>query len=173
MSKARELPLLRAEALYIPFVGVIIQRMNNGKKEILIQTRQKSSDGVYSGTIEIPGGKLRAFEDVYETARREVLEECGLEITFIDGEKKRVDYPNTNADVSSLIEPFCVTQMQQGPFVGLIFLCEARGEPLQVTEETCNARWIDCEELKLIVNNSPERMYTAFLAPLKKYLKMC
>lgn len=171
MHRKKELPILRGEELYIPFVGAIIERINReGKKEILIQIRQKASDE-YHNSIEIPGGKLKAFEDIYEAVRREVKEESGLEISFIHGENKRIDYPNRE-DISTLVEPFCITQMKNGPFIGVIFLCRAIGEPLTNTDETKEAKWIDCEELMNIVNSSPEKIYTAFLAPLKKYLNI-
>lgn len=166
----QELPTLKGEKLYIPFVGAIIERrMDSGKKQILIQIRAKESDRLYSGSIEIPGGKLRAFEDIYETLRREVKEESGLDVTFIKGEEKRIDYPN-QGDVSTYIQPFCVTQMKNGPFIGIIFLCEAVGQPALSTEESRDARWIDTDDLQQIVNLHPERIYTPFLAPLKKYL---
>jgi 8-oxo-dGTP diphosphatase len=167
---SKELPTLRGEKLYIPFVGAIIERTIKGKKQVLVQTRSKTSDPLYNGSIEIPGGKLAAFEDIYETVRREVKEESGLEVTFIAGEAKRTDYQN-RGDTSTLVEHFCVTQMQQGPFIGIIFLCQAVGEPASITEESKEAQWIDVEELHKMVSEFPERIYTAFLGPLKKYLQ--
>jgi len=172
MSKVKELPSLYGENLYVPFVGAIIERTGkDGSKEILVQTRVKKTDRLYSGSIEIPGGKMRAFEDIYQTIRREVKEESGLDITFIQHEETRIDYPNKE-DVSSLIEPFCVTQMQNGPFIGLIFLCRATGNTLQSSDETENVRWINIHKLNEIVQNHPEKVYTAFLAPLQKYLQI-
>lgn len=164
-----KLPQIRGEFLYIPFVGAIIERDNNGTKQVLVQIRQKESDAEYSGSVEIPGGKFRAFEDIYDTVRRETKEESGLDIIIVDGEDQRKDYPNRD-DVSSAIQPFCVTQMSNGPFIGLIFLCKAKGEPVQETNETKEAKWINFTELKQLVEEQPERIYTAFLAPLKKYI---
>ncbi|MBU0569974.1 NUDIX domain-containing protein [Patescibacteria group bacterium] len=86
MSDSDRVPTFRGEKLYFPFVGAIIEREVGGEKQVLVQVRQKDADQVYSGSFEIPGGKFRAFEDVYETVRREVKEESGLEITFIKGE---------------------------------------------------------------------------------------
>ena len=170
MQSLKEVPTLRGEKLYIPSVGAIIERkIKLGKKQVLVQIRSKTSDTKYSGSIEIPGGKISAFEDIYDTVRREVREESGLEITFIDGETKRTDYQNRD-DTSTLIEPFCVTQMQNGPFIGVIFLCQAVGEPAPITNESKEAQWMDVEVLRKIVEESSERIYTAFLAPLKKYL---
>ena len=68
-------PSLRGEQLYIPFVGAIIYRETDNGAEIIVQVREKDSDSEYSGSVEIPGGKFRAFEDVYETVRREAREE--------------------------------------------------------------------------------------------------
>lgn len=171
MSNERELPSLRGENLYIPFVGAIIERETDGKKQILVQVREKEEDKVYSGSIEIPGGKFRAFEDIYETVRRETREESGLDVTFIEGEDRRIDYPNRE-NTSTLLDPFCVTQMRDGPFIGIIFRCKAEGVPVQKTNETKEARWMDIEELRRIVNDTPERVYTAFLGALKKYVEM-
>ena len=162
--------MFHGEPLYIPFVGAIIEREADGKKQILVQIRDKKDDPIYSQSFEIPGGKFRAFEDVYETLRREVKEECGLDITAIARENERVNFQSRD-HTSSLIEPFCVTQMREGPFIGLIFLCQAKGKPLQETEETKEARWMDIEKLRSIIDNTPEKIYTAFLAPLKKYLQ--
>jgi 8-oxo-dGTP pyrophosphatase MutT (NUDIX family) len=163
--------MLRGEPLYIPFVGAIIERDNNGVKEVLIQTRQKDTDKVYSGSLEIPGGKFRAFEDVYESLRREAVEESGMKITFVDGEKYREDFESRGAH-SSLIHPYCVTQTIEGPFFGLIFLCHAEGEPKQMTNETKGAHWMAFDDLRKIVEETPERIYIAFLGPLKKYLRV-
>jgi len=165
------LPNLKGEPLYIPFVGAIIERAHKGEKQVLVQIREKKDDLKYSGSLEIPGGKFRAFEDVYETLKREVKEECGLDITSIVGEDKRKNYLNRE-DSSDLIEPFCVTQMANGPFVGLIFLCKAEGKLLSKTNETKDSQWMDYRRLKEIVDKNSEQIYTAFLAPLKKYFNL-
>lgn len=170
MKTKNEVPILRGEALYIPFVGAIIERLDKeNRKQVVIQIRKKESDLTYNGSIEIPGGKLKAFEDIYDAVRREVHEECGLKISFIRDEEFRKDFANRE-DVSSLIEPFCVTQMKNGPFIGMIFLCRAEGKLAHNTKESREAKWIDIVDLKDIVEKTPEKIYTAFLAPLKKYL---
>ena len=168
MKNPLKVPRLLGEPLYIPFVGAIIEREFKGKKQIVVQTRKKITDKKYSGSIEIPGGKFRAFEDVYQTLRREVKEECGLEITFIKSEENRESFSNRD-DESDIIKPFCVTQMANGPFVGIIFVCKAKGKLLKKTNETKDAQWMDSDLLRDIVINKPEKIYTAFLAPLKKY----
>lgn len=171
-STKTQVPTLNGEELYIPFVGAIIEQVAaDGKKQILIQVRDKVADDIYFGCIEVPGGKLKAYEDLYDAVRREVHEECGLRIHSIVGEKSRKDCFNKR-DTSSIIEPFCITQMQNGPFLGVIFLCRASGEPIAAPGETRDVEWIDVEVLSHIVKHSPERIYTPFYAPLMKYLQI-
>jgi 8-oxo-dGTP pyrophosphatase MutT (NUDIX family) len=171
MSDEKELPSIRGEKLYIPFVGAIVERRLAGKLQVLIQTRVKSSDIEHDGTLEIPGGKMRAFESIFDAVRREVKEETGLDVTSIMGEDWKVDYPN-GEDTSTLIEPFCVTQMQTGPFIGIIFRCTATGELAVATDEARDIRWVDIDKLRQLIDQSPESFYTPFLGPLKKYLHL-
>lgn len=168
MNKLQRVPIFRGEELYIPFVGAIVERETNGIKEVLVQTRQKKTDKKYSGSLEIPGGKFRAFEDVYESLKREVEEETGMRVTFVQGERDREDFEAGGVH-QSLIYPYCITQTREGPFIGLVFLCHAEGKPAKRTNETKDVRWIPVYELGKIVEEKPEKIYPAFLAPLKKY----
>lgn len=63
-----------------------------------------------------------------------------------------------------------MAQMSNGPFIGLIFLCKGEGEPVQETNETKQAKWMDLAELRFLIDNEPERIYTAFPGALKKYI---
>ena len=57
------------------FVSAIIERERNGEIEVLVQTRWKPhSDPVYSGTLEIPAGGIKRYENVYDAITREVFE---------------------------------------------------------------------------------------------------
>lgn len=166
------LPRLGEEALTIPFVGAIIERISeSGEVEILVQTRNKKSDPVFSGTMEIPGGKFRAGESIYETLRREVLEESGMEIVSVQEEEK-VEH-NFSHDMSAdTFSPFCVTSSPEGPFVGFIFRCKATGTPAEQTNESKNCMWITISELKRIISNNPEKIYTPFLGALRKFVTL-
>jgi 8-oxo-dGTP diphosphatase len=57
----------------LPSVGAVICR---GDKVLLVQRGQEPSKGKWS----IPGGVMELGETIRETARREVMEECGVEI---------------------------------------------------------------------------------------------
>jgi isopentenyldiphosphate isomerase len=68
---------------------------------------------------------------------------------------------------SDTFAPFCVTQSPEGPFVGFIFRCKATGTPATQTNETKNCRWLKVSELRDMINNHPEQIYTPFLGALK------
>lgn len=69
-----------------PCVGAIIEKIIDGEKYILVQTRQKEDGCETNGMIEIPAGKIREYENVFSALRREVREETGLEIIKIYGD---------------------------------------------------------------------------------------
>ena len=50
------------------------------------------------------------------------------------------------------------------------FICEAEGTPLERTDETENIRWMKKEDLKKIVDTSPESIFLMHINALKKYL---
>ena len=55
-----------------PCVGAMIVKTVENEEYILIQTRQKEGGNETNGMIEIPAGKIREYEDVFTTLRREV-----------------------------------------------------------------------------------------------------
>ena len=66
---------MEIEVFAKPAVGAIVEKDINGVRHILIQKRQKNNSE--DGMIEIPAGKIREYENVFETLRREVWEETG------------------------------------------------------------------------------------------------
>ena len=72
-----------------PAVCAIIEKVNKGANYILVQERCKASEKQES-LIEIPGGKIREYENIFDGLRREVWEETGLELIEIQGEKGTV-----------------------------------------------------------------------------------
>jgi 8-oxo-dGTP pyrophosphatase MutT (NUDIX family) len=110
----------------IPCCGAIIERDNNGEKEVLLQTRwQPGFDLVYSGTLEFPIGKLdQPFENVHDTLAREIKEETGLTLKTIR-QDRRTPVLGTGKDDGAIgFRPFCCTQQLKNgkPWISFI-LC--------------------------------------------------
>ena len=155
-----------------PCVGAIIEKIINNEKYILVQTRQKEDGNETNGMIELPAGKIREYENIFSTLQREVLEETGLRITKIFGEDLSVRTNTGNTETISF-EPYCITQNLSGAYSIILstFICEAEGELFERTNETENIRWMKKDELKKIVDNSPESIFLMHVNALRKYLR--
>ena len=156
-----------------PCAGAIIEKIIDGKKHILLQTRQKRGGGDTNGKLEIPAGKIKEYENVFSTIRREVLEETGLTVTKIYGEE--LSAATKVGEVKTIsFEPFCITQNLWGAYSIILntFICEAEGEPLLSTDESQNIGWVNISEVRQIIENEPERVFFMHINALKKYLTM-
>jgi len=109
-------------------VSAIIERFHDGQWEVLLQTRWKPEDDPkHSGLLEIPGGRIEVGEDAYTALRREVKEECGLEIQALKPRKETQTKGNFE-EVSVAFVPFCGEHYLGSSFVGFVFVCMAEGE---------------------------------------------
>lgn len=156
-----------------PCVGALIEKEIDGEKYILVQTRKKEDGGDTNDKLEIPAGKVREYENVFETVRREVWEETGLIVTKIQGEELAIT-TEVEGVMTLSFAPFCVTQNLAGAY-GIVlntFLCEAEGQLLKSTNETQDVRWMKVAEVRELVEKYPEKIFFIHLNALKKYLKI-
>ncbi|MBQ3591798.1 MAG: NUDIX domain-containing protein [Clostridia bacterium] len=154
-----------------PCVGAIIEKSIGGIPHILLQTRQKPDGDETNGKLEIPAGKFREYEGIFDALRREVREETGLMVTKINGEEAVVPVHSCGAETIA-VEPFCVAQNQSGAYSILLltFVCQAEGELLDRTEETEGIRWVPVSVVERMVREEPERFFFMHLQGLRKYL---
>lgn len=154
-------------------VGAIIEKVIDNGKYILVQTRQKKDGNETNGMIEIPAGKIREYEDVFSTLRREVWEETGLKITKIYGEDSLVC--TQTGDVTTIsFNPYCVTQNLSGAYSIILntFLCEVEGNLIEATNETENVHWEKVSEIERLLRENPEKIFFMHINALKKYLNI-
>ena len=139
----------KMEKFTVPCVAAIIEKIVNNEKYILIQTRQKEDGAETNGMLELPAGKIREYENIFEALRREVKEETGLSITKILGEDNQISNFIKGNEVISYT-PYCITQNLSGAYSIILntFLCEAKRELLTETNESQNIHWIKIEEFK-------------------------
>jgi 8-oxo-dGTP pyrophosphatase MutT (NUDIX family) len=157
----------------VPIVSAIIERDHDGEKEILVQTRWKPDrDPHYSGTLEIPAGGMHRYENVYDAVKREVMEETGLQVISFYPDIRTKTYAPKDDDCFAFV-PFCCQQQLKGglPRVGFVFLCQVEGaEPVPQHEEVRDIRWMKTSELRQIIEETPERVFTLQLGVLDYYL---
>jgi 8-oxo-dGTP diphosphatase len=149
----------------------IIERTKDNKTEIVVQIRNKPGD---FGRLELPGGQVHEFESLTDAVKREVLEETGLEVTFVDGEKEKVISSGTEGGFSiECIQPFAVYQTLSGPVdsMGVYFRCQAQGNLKDIGDCSLNAKWIGLEELQSLVERNQNLFSEIDLAGILMYLK--
>lgn len=158
------------EVFVKPAVGAIIEKEENGKHYILIQTRQKEDDYQTNGLIEFAAGKIREYENIFEALKREVKEETGLVVTEIFGEACERGFVKEIEVIG--FNPFCVTQNLNGIYSVMMmsFICHAEGTLLESTDETADIHWESIEFIEDLVENHPEKIFPLDVFHLKKYL---
>lgn len=162
------------ERFSIPGAGAIIAKDIDNQASILIQTRVKPDAPCENGLLEIPAGKIRAFESIFDTVKREVREETGLNVVEILGENLSTVY-EANAYKVIHFTPFACSQNLSGdyPIMVFVFICKVEGELLPFSEESKNYQWISILALEKIINDSPRSFYPMHLQTLKKYIDSC
>ena len=160
-----------AEKWAIPGAGAIIISGDGLGQKILLQERCKQDAPQETGMLEIPAGKIREFESVYDTVRREVKEETGLDIVKILGENESTVYESGGYRTLHFT-PFSCSQNIQGiyPIMVFVFICSARGELMCSSDEAKNFKWVDRQALFRLVNETPERLYPMHVDTLRLFL---
>lgn len=159
------------EAFAIPGVAGIIEGVIDDLDCILIQERYKAADNSSGGLIEIPAGKIREFENIFDCLRREIMEETGLEVIYIEGEYSSIIYEGNDYRVVNYT-PFSCSQNLIGeyPIMVQTFICRAKGELLKDSNESRNIKWIPLRGLQTMLEDNPQYFYPMHIDTLKKYI---
>jgi 8-oxo-dGTP pyrophosphatase MutT (NUDIX family) len=160
----------------VPFVGGIIERIHQGKRQLLIQTRSKPHDeSIYNGTLEFAAGALdKLYENIYDTLAREIKEETGLVLKRVIDDNQTDKLSPQKVDEVFGFRPFCCTQqLREGrPWIGFIFRCEVEdGTPTAQAGETEDVHWEDYTVVKKMFEESPEKFFTLEVPAWSYYFK--
>jgi len=160
----------------IPFVAGIIERIHNGKRQLLIQTRNNvHSSPIYNGTFEFAAGTLdKPYENVYDSLAREIKEETGLVLKKVINDSQTGVYKPQKVDAVFGFRPFCcVQQLREGkPWIGFIFRCEVEdGEPVGQEGESQDVYWEEYSVIKDMFINTPEKLFTLEVPAWEYYFK--
>lgn len=160
------------ELFSIPGVGGIIEKRIEGKDHVLLQERWKDDCQNEEGLIEIPAGKIREFENIFQCLRREIMEETGLQVVDIQGEKESVVIEENGYRVLNY-EPFSCAQNLIGdyPIMVQVFICSVKGDLIDSSNETKNLRWVSLKKLRELLQQDRTMFYPMHITTMEKYLK--
>jgi len=160
------------ERFAIPGVGGIIEYKEEGQVHVLLQERIKPHAPKENGLLEIPAGKLREFESVYDGLRREVREETGLLVVEIQGENEARMHIAHDYKVLQY-QPFSTSLNlnEDYPIMVQVFICRVDGKETAVNDEARGHRWVTLDELRELCD-SADRIYPMHVSTLRQYLEL-
>ena len=120
--------------------------------------------GVYEDLWVVPGGGIDEGESKVEAARRELLEEVGIDIN--DGKVEEVDYPLTGTAEKTLRDT------GERVFVDMTFYnfkasidAAAKDIPMHLEDDFDHAEWVPFDELK-------SKSYSPSVEAILKHLEL-
>jgi glycosyltransferase A (GT-A) superfamily protein (DUF2064 family)/8-oxo-dGTP pyrophosphatase MutT (NUDIX family) len=163
-------------SICIPVVSNIIQKENEKNKiEILIQTRYKPSvDPKNTGKVEIPSGLMKRYELAQDAVIRETFEETGIVSEIVADYHVIIKTKQKNGNEVAMFKPFYCQQQLQGDraYLSLVFVSNyIRGKLTENPLENKNLRWVDLDEIKKIIKDNPDKIFSLSLAAIQEYLK--
>lgn len=158
------------ETFTIPGVGGIIERQVMGVDQILVQKRCKDDHLCEYGLIEIPAGKIRAYENIFDCLRREIYEETGLKVQKIWGEDESVIVEDNGYKVLSY-KPFACSQNTAGhyPIMVQVFLCTVTGDCVESSNESKHIKWRDVASVQEELERAQSHFYPMHIHTLRAY----
>lgn len=146
----------------------IIEREAPQGWEVLVQQRNKPYEG--QARIELPGGRVEEYESLIDALRREVREETGLELSYIEGQETRIE--TDGETVVECLRPLAAYQTLSGPVdsIGVYFRCRAVGNLLEAGDETLHTRWMSVASIAEMLNDTPEKFSFVDRAGLNFYI---
>ncbi len=135
--------------IHVNVRGIVVRESTNGKK-LLIQLRKRAGE---PESYELPGGRINEYEKMVDGLRREIMEETGLQMKTIQGERDSVITTGRSFSMEC-IKPYASYQTIEGPVdsFGVHFLCEAEGEPQKEGDDSADVHWAGLDEVQKLID---------------------
>lgn len=135
--------------IHVNVRGLVVRESERGK-ELIIQLRNRAGE---REVYELPGGRINEYEKMVDGLRREIMEETGLTIKGIWGERDSVITTGSSFS-TECIKPYASYQTIEGPVdsFGVYFLCEAEGEPQKEGDDSADVHWAGLDEVQKVID---------------------
>ncbi|NPD87001.1 methyltransferase domain-containing protein [Lentimicrobium sp. L6] len=148
-------------------VSMIVEKTLNDKKYIVLQKRKYLyTEPHYYNVWELPQGKVEKDETIFETAKRELFEETGLNLfgSLLPNSIETInDITLNQSDVLTTV--FAKGGMN---YLGVCVLVKAEGEFETGIQDT-EPQWVEVGSLKNKLEN--ERFFPLNIPMIKKYIE--
>ncbi len=155
-------------------ISAILEKQVGEEIKIFLQKRSKPKvSPQYFGVWEIPAGGIDEYEDVHTALRREVQEECGLEIVeIIDDFRSDIQRPKPG-EASFVFRPYLCQQVLETngglSWIGFVFRCRVEGEVTMNLEEATDPCWVTVSELSAMLEADGTQFFPLQLPVLQEY----
>lgn len=143
----------RNEVFAIPVVCIIVSHLApDGTRRVLVQRRLRKTGRRptdYPGLWELPQGKIRQGETIFEAAARELTEETGLQAQGF-WSIHNVRHQCILASEMETIVPLVCSMDTTLNYLGIGVMVEASGL-VQQTQEADDHRWVTWAEVKAFI----------------------
>ncbi len=106
-------------------VGAVIEHIESGK--ILLLKRAETAEYL-AGIWEDPMGRMKQYEEPEEALKREIKEECGLEIEIF----KPI----------AVFHEYRGEKMPENELVGITYWCKAKSDQVTLSQEHSAYQWV-------------------------------
>lgn len=135
--------------IHVNVRGLVVRNSEKGK-QLIIQLRKRAGE---PEVYELPGGRINEYEKMVDGLKREIMEETGLQVTAVYGEKDSV-ITTGSAFSMECMKPYASYQTTEGPVdsFGVYFLCEAEGEPQKAGDDSADVHWAGLTEVQNLID---------------------
>lgn len=138
--------------LFVAAKGIVVR----DGKVLVVRESSKYDEGTRAGEWDVPGGRIDPGEALSDAARREVLEETGLDVEVRD------------TFFANEATPRPVVNGEEWQIVRIFFECIADFNDVKLSDDHDEHKWIDPRDYKR--ENVIENLAPAFEAYVRKYL---
>lgn len=159
-----------------PVISAILEKTEGGAQYVFLQRRWKpKASPTYLGVWEIPAGGIDDYEDVHTALRREVMEECGLEIVKIRDDYRGETQRPKAGEAAFVFRPYLCQQVLETngglSWIGFVFRCEVAGTPKMEPSEARDPLWVTVSELEKMLREDPAQFFPLQLPVLQEYCR--